>query len=101
MLNLIGSFQFRDHTTLCKNRNPPAQRPWHSIETTRNKQEEKNQLRERQHENTNMDLKKKKTHRYMHSKSILSQQWILLFIYFFNSVAWLSESKRLVFSLPI
>lgn len=60
MLNLIGSFQFQDHTTLCKNRNPPTQRPWHSIETTRNKQEEKNQLGERQNENTNMDLKKKK-----------------------------------------
>lgn len=41
MLNLIGSFQFEDCFTLCKNRNPLAQRPWHSIETTCNKQEEK------------------------------------------------------------
>lgn len=83
MLNLIGSFQFQDHTTLCKNRNPPTQRPWHSIETTRNKQE-KNQLGERQNENTNMDLKKKKKqpHKYMHSKSILSQQWIFLLFFF-------------------
>lgn len=50
--------QFQDH--ICKNRNPPAQRAWHSMETTYNKQEEKTaQLRDRQNENTNIDLKKK------------------------------------------
>lgn len=41
MLSLTGSFQFRDRVMLCKNRNLLAQRPWHSIEATYNKQEEK------------------------------------------------------------